>query len=123
MIRIERHFIERVRAAAAPTDLHDLLQRAIQLEHSTIPPYLTAMFSLAEGKNRRIAELIRSIVVEEMLHMCIASNILIAIGAVRRSTGRTSSRSIQARCRCRSAARTSPSASAPSRRTWWRRSS
>ncbi len=80
MIRIERHFIERVRAAATPTDLHDLVQRAIQLEHSTIPPYLTAMFSLAAGKNERIAHLIRSIVVEEMLHMCIASNILIAIG-------------------------------------------
>jgi Ferritin-like len=56
------------------------LQNAVELEHSTIPPYLTAIFSLKPGTNRRIGELIRSIVIEEMLHMTISANILIATG-------------------------------------------
>jgi hypothetical protein len=61
-------------------DLYDYLRDAVKLEHSTIPPYLTAMFSLKPGVNQRVSRLIRTIVVEEMLHMTIASNILIAIG-------------------------------------------
>lgn len=80
MIRLSRALIEGVRAAEAPEDLFVYLQKAVELEHSTIPPYLTAMFSLKPGSNRLIGEMIRSIVVEEMLHMTIAGNILIAIG-------------------------------------------
>ena len=38
------------------------------------------MFSLKPATNRKIAELIRSVVIEEMLHMTIAANILIATG-------------------------------------------
>ncbi|HEU0124498.1 MAG TPA: ferritin-like protein [Bryobacteraceae bacterium] len=80
MIRISRSFIQGVRAAQSAPDLHYYLQSAIKLEHSTIPPYLTALFSLKPGTNREIAALIRSIVIEEMLHMTIAANILIATG-------------------------------------------
>jgi len=80
MIRIERALVDGVRNARQASDLHDYLQQAIKLEHSTIPPYLTAMLSLKPGVNGRIAQLIRSIVVEEMLHMSIAANILVAIG-------------------------------------------
>ena len=80
MIRIDRKFIEGLEAAASPAELHYYLQKAVELEHSTIPPYLTAMFSLKPGTNRRIGELIRSVVNEEMLHMTIAANILIATG-------------------------------------------
>ena len=61
-------------------ELKDALQGAIELEHSTIPPYLTALYSLKQGASKDITEIIQSIVVEEMLHMTIASNVLIAIG-------------------------------------------
>ncbi len=80
MIRLSRAVIEGIRQADTPEELHVYLQNAIELEHSTIPPYLTAMFSLRPGTNQRIGALIRSIVIQEMLHMSIAANILIAIG-------------------------------------------
>jgi len=79
MIKLPRSVIAAIQAAKNPADLYPWLQNAIELEHSTIPPYLTAMFSLRPGKNEEIARLIHSIVVEEMLHMTIAANILIAI--------------------------------------------
>ncbi|MGY3437045.1 MULTISPECIES: ferritin-like domain-containing protein [unclassified Marinovum] len=56
------------------------LQNAIELEHATIPLYLYALYSLDEEKNAEIAEIISSVVVEEMLHMTLASNILNAVG-------------------------------------------
>lgn len=80
MIRIDRRFIQGVKAAVSADELAFYLQNAIELEHSTIPPYLTALFSLKPGTNDAIASRIRGIVIEEMLHMCIASNILVAIG-------------------------------------------
>jgi hypothetical protein len=61
-------------------DLQRALQQAIELEHSTIPPYLTALFSIKDGHNRAVAEIIRSVVIEEMLHMALACNLLNAIG-------------------------------------------
>jgi hypothetical protein len=42
------------------------LQGAIKLEHSTIPAYLYALYSLKPGENQRIADLLTSIVQEEM---------------------------------------------------------
>ena len=56
------------------------LQKAIELEHSTIPPYLCALYSIKEGTNADAVKIIRSVVVEEMLHMVMAANILNAIG-------------------------------------------
>jgi hypothetical protein len=38
------------------------------------------MYSLMPGKNENIRAIIRSVVIEEMLHMTIAANILVAIG-------------------------------------------
>lgn len=61
-------------------DLMTFLQRAIEIEHATIPPYLTAMYSLLPGKNESARAIIRSVVVEEMSHMALAANILSAIG-------------------------------------------
>ncbi len=60
--------------------LKENLQSAIELEHSTIPPYLCALYSIKEGTNEFAVKTIRSIVVEEMLHMVMAANILNAIG-------------------------------------------
>lgn len=63
-------------------DLQAMLQQAIELEHSTIPPYLTANFTLfsTTGANAAISEIIGSVLGEEMLHMTIAGNVLNAIG-------------------------------------------
>jgi len=61
-------------------DLMQALQVAIELEHSTIPPYLCAYYSIKPGTNVAIAELIRSVVIEEMLHMALVCNILLSIG-------------------------------------------
>jgi Ferritin-like len=61
-------------------DLMQALQLAIELEHATIPPYLCALYSIKPGTNVEIAGLIRSIVVEEMLHMALVANIFVAIG-------------------------------------------
>lgn len=80
MIKLRPEIITGIRAASTPEELGFYLQNAIELEHSTIPPYLTAMLSLRAGTNVDIARLIREIVIEEMLHMTIAANILIAIG-------------------------------------------
>jgi rubrerythrin len=60
--------------------LRKALQTAVMLEHSTIPPYLFALYSLKPGENREIAELISTVVSEEMAHMALACNILNAIG-------------------------------------------
>jgi hypothetical protein len=60
------------------------LRLAIQLEHSTIPPYLYALYSIKPLQNAAVAELIRSVVREEMLHMSLDCNILNAIGGAPR---------------------------------------
>ena len=56
------------------------LQYAIEIEHATIPPYLTALYSLDPPKNSAIAGLIDGIVFQEMQHMTLAANMLNAIG-------------------------------------------
>lgn len=58
----------------------DSLQNAIKLEHATIPLYLYAMYSLDPVKNPEIASIIHTVVIEEMLHMTLASNVLNALG-------------------------------------------
>ena len=52
----------------------DALQTAIRLEHSTLPPYLYALYSIEPGKNREIAALIASVAIEEMTHYQVTSN-------------------------------------------------
>lgn len=80
MLKIEAKYIQGVKAATKPEHLHAYMQKAIELEHATIPPYLTAMFSLRRNQNEKIREVIHSVVIEEMLHMTISSNILLALG-------------------------------------------
>ena len=60
--------------------LRNHLQWAIQVEHTTFPPYLCALYSIKDGHNQEAAEILRSIFMEEMLHMTLAANILNAIG-------------------------------------------
>ncbi len=61
-------------------ELKAALQLAIGLELSTIPVYLTALYSIKDGTNTDAAQAIRSVVMEEMLHMVLAVNVLNALG-------------------------------------------
>jgi hypothetical protein len=59
--------------------LHVHLMAAVELELLTIPPYLTALYSLG-GKSEAAEEIIRSVVMEEMMHLALAANVLNAVG-------------------------------------------
>ena len=59
--------------------LRQALQRAIELEFFTIPPYLCAWWSIRTGGFKVRARL-KSIVLEEMFHFSLACNMLNAIG-------------------------------------------
>jgi len=61
-------------------DVQAALQMAIQLELSTLPPYLYALYTLRQGTNEPARSRISAIVREEMTHMALAANILNAIG-------------------------------------------
>jgi rubrerythrin len=80
MLRIDPRFVAAAKSATKAADLYGLLQNAIQLEHATIPPYLTASYSLKFGTNGTVRSLITDIAEEEMLHMAIVANVLNAIG-------------------------------------------
>ena len=62
------------------------LQLAVELECSTLPLYLAALFSL-EVQNYTAYNQIRSVAMEEMVHMAIAANMLSALGGSPRIKG------------------------------------
>ncbi len=68
--------------------LRELLEAAVKLELATIPPYLCALYSIHPGTNVEATLVVRSVVVEEMLHMVLAANVLNAIGGRPRVSGR-----------------------------------
>jgi len=59
------------------------LQLAIELEHATMPPYIAATYSL-RVQNFTAYNLMRSVAMEEMVHMAAACNILAAVGGTPR---------------------------------------
>lgn len=67
-------------------ELRDHLYHAIQVELSTIPLYLYPAYSIqVQGYSQWSSGMsafrtIRSVVIEEMLHLCLARNLLIAVG-------------------------------------------
>jgi hypothetical protein len=61
-------------------DLRRHLQWAIELEHATLPPYLCALYSLDPVGNADAFGVLASVLVEEMLHLALAANILNAVG-------------------------------------------
>jgi hypothetical protein len=69
---------------AVPIDtldsLREHLQWAIELEHTTLPPYLCALYSLDPARNAEAIDVVESVFVEEMLHMALAANVLNAVG-------------------------------------------
>src|SRR5262245_26278815 len=78
----------RKRPMAAPSvarivtleSLREHLQWAIELAQCTVPPYLCALYSLDAARNPEASEVVASVVVEEMLHMTLAANLLNAVG-------------------------------------------
>ncbi|MCW2539395.1 MAG: Ferritin-like [Frankiales bacterium] len=68
--------------------LKELLAAAVKLELATIPPYLCALYSIRPGSNQQATLVLRSVVVEEMLHMVLAANVLNAIGGRPQVAGR-----------------------------------
>lgn len=60
-------------------DLRDHVDLAVKVELATIPPYLYAMYSIKDQRSAP-ARLIASVVVEEMLHVCLTANLLLALG-------------------------------------------
>ncbi len=62
------------------TELRDYLQAALEVEHLTIPVYMTGMYTIRPGTNRDALFVIRSVLVEEMLHMTLVANLLNAVG-------------------------------------------
>ncbi|GAB1539866.1 hypothetical protein NUACC21_25340 [Scytonema sp. NUACC21] len=80
MLKVPVRIIQEIYNAKETSDLYKHLQAAIELEHSTIPLYLTALYSIQPNSNQAAAEILFSVVREEMLHMVIAANVLNAIG-------------------------------------------
>lgn len=69
--------------AQAPTDIthaHQMLQTALEVEFSTLPIYLYALYTIRPDTNPEAAARIKAIALEEMTHMCLACNILNALG-------------------------------------------
>jgi rubrerythrin len=60
-------------------DLRDHLQLAIEVELSTIPPYLYAYYSI-DDRASTSAKYIRSVATEEMLHAILMANIMLGVG-------------------------------------------
>jgi rubrerythrin len=79
VIFLERGLVEPL-ARGGKGPVFTALQQAIELEHSTIPPYLYALYSLIPGANDEVSERIESVVIEEMLHLTLAANVLNALG-------------------------------------------
>lgn len=67
-------------------ELHYYLAQAMKLEHATIPPYITALYSLKPGTNLEAFHIIRAVAVEEMLHLTLIANIFNAVGGNMKST-------------------------------------
>jgi hypothetical protein len=61
-------------------ELHEYLRAAVQLELSVIPPYLCGLYSMHADSNLESSLILRSVVTEEMLHLTLAANVLMAVG-------------------------------------------
>ncbi|MFD5814105.1 ferritin-like protein [Streptomyces sp. NPDC127038] len=59
--------------------IKDALQIAVELELSTLPPYLCGWWSVKE-RGSEAAQLIRRIVDDEMYHLGVVCNLLVAVG-------------------------------------------
>ncbi|CAH1241150.1 Hypp6320 [Branchiostoma lanceolatum] len=76
----DRSKYSRINQKTELAELKENLKLALRIEWSTIPPYLSAYYSIKDGFNTKVASLLKSIVVDEMNHMALVANILNAIG-------------------------------------------
>lgn len=60
--------------------LKEYLQVALQLEHATIPVYLTGAYTAKIEANKCSSDIIKAVAKEEMLHLTLAGNLLNAVG-------------------------------------------
>ena len=60
--------------------LKQYLYVAMQLEHATIPPYLTTAYTAKAEVNKASIDIFTAVAKEEMLHLTLAGNLLNAIG-------------------------------------------
>ena len=67
-------------------DLHYYLVQAMKVEHATIPPYITALYSMKPGTNIEAFQILRTVAVEEMLHLTLVANVFNAVGGDIKST-------------------------------------
>ncbi|HYD65143.1 ferritin-like protein [Azospirillum sp.] len=86
MLLLKKNRLDRARAATRTADklaeVRSMLATAVTVELSTLPPYLSAALSVAPHSqtNHDAVKLVQSVAVEEMLHMTLAANTLIAVG-------------------------------------------
>jgi len=80
MVFIKSTALEDVSRATELKHVQDMLQNAVALELATLPTYLTGVFSIKPGTNEQAKALIQSVCYGEMLHLTLASNLLISIG-------------------------------------------
>ena len=71
--------LESIQPIKTIDDLRNHAQLAIAIEHSTLPPYFTALYSIENGQSQAY-KLIHPIMMEEMLHLGLAANLLNAVG-------------------------------------------
>ena len=60
--------------------LHFYLKQAMMIEHATLPPYITALYSMKPNTNLEAFHILRAVAVEEMLHLTLAANVFNAVG-------------------------------------------
>lgn len=63
----------------AAEDLADAVQTAVELELSTLPPYLCGLWSI-EDSSSEASSLINTIILDEMFHLGLVCNMLVGIG-------------------------------------------
>lgn len=60
--------------------LRQHLQTALEIEHATIPTYFTALATIKDNYNTEVQDIFRQILIQEMLHLALAANLLNAVG-------------------------------------------
>ena len=73
MIKVKRQ------APQSVADVQNAVQTAIDIELSTLPPYLYAKMTILPGCNSPAMQRLNGIVGQEMIHMCLVCNIMNAI--------------------------------------------
>lgn len=80
MLLIKPEIMKSLREAKQISQVQKMLVSAFTLELATLPTYLTGAFSVKGGANQEALALVQSVALEEMLHLTLACNLLIAIG-------------------------------------------